>query len=47
MGTLSPGKLADRAVMSQDIFTVPVGELPKTRIVLTLTGGKVVYEDGA
>ena len=46
-GTLAPGKLADLAVLSQDIFTVPVGELPKTRSVLTLIGGEVVYEDGA
>jgi len=42
-GTIEPGKLADIAVLSQDIFTVPVPELPKTVSVLTLVGGKVVY----
>ena len=36
--------LADLAVLSQDIFTVPVPELPKTESVLTMIGGKVVWE---
>lgn len=43
-GTLEPGKLADLAVLSQDIFTVPLPELPKTQSVLTLVGGKTVYD---
>ncbi len=43
-GSLEPGKLADLAVLSQDIFTVPLAELPKTESVLTLVGGKVVYD---
>lgn len=45
-GSLEPGKLADLAVLSQDIFTVPVRELPKTVSVLTMVGGKVVYDSG-
>jgi len=43
-GTLSVGKLADLAVLSQDIFTVPPPQLPATRSELTIVGGKVVYE---
>jgi predicted amidohydrolase YtcJ len=43
-GTIEPGKLADIAVLSQDIFSVPAQELPKTTSVLTLVGGKIVYE---
>jgi predicted amidohydrolase YtcJ len=43
-GSLEPGKLADLAVLSQDIFTVPVGDLPRTESVLTLVGGKVAYD---
>ena len=43
-GTIEPGKLADIAVLSQDIFTVPTPELPKTISVLTMVGGKVVYK---
>jgi predicted amidohydrolase YtcJ len=45
-GSLVPGKLADLAVLSQDIFTVPVGELPKTVSVLTIVGGQAVYDSG-
>ena len=43
-GSLAPGKLADLAVLSQDIFTVAPLELHKTRSVLTLVGGQSVYE---
>ncbi|RTQ44944.1 amidohydrolase [Hymenobacter gummosus] len=43
-GTLSPGKLADLAVLSQDIFTVPTPALPGTVSELTMIGGKVLYE---
>jgi predicted amidohydrolase YtcJ len=43
-GTLAVGKLADLVVLSQDIFAVPGPELPKTHSVLTLVGGKVVYD---
>jgi predicted amidohydrolase YtcJ len=42
-GTIEPGKLADIAVLSQDIFTVPTPDLPKTQSLLTMVGGKVVY----
>jgi hypothetical protein len=42
-GTLAPGMLADVAVLSQDIFTIPLAELPAVRSVLTMVGGKVVY----
>lgn len=43
-GTLMPGKLADLAVLSQDIFTVPLPALPGTVSELTMVGGRVVYE---
>ncbi len=42
-GSLEPGKLADLAVLSQDIFRVPVEDLPKTASVLTMVGGHAVY----
>ncbi len=45
-GTLEPGKFADLAVLSQDIFKVPLPELPKTESLLTLVGGKVVHSTG-
>jgi predicted amidohydrolase YtcJ len=43
-GTLSKGMFADLAVLSQDIFTIPTQQLPATISVLTMVGGKIVYE---
>ena len=44
VGTLEMGKLADLAVLSQDIFAVPLETIGKTRVVTTMVGGKIVYE---
>lgn len=46
-GSLEPGKLADLAVLSQDIFRVAPEELTKTESVLTMVGGKIVYDTKA
>jgi predicted amidohydrolase YtcJ len=43
-GSLTPGKLADLAVLSKDIMTIPAPEILETEVVMTLLGGKVVYE---
>jgi predicted amidohydrolase YtcJ len=43
-GSLAPGKLADLTVLSQDIFTVPSEDLPRTVSVVTLVGGKMIYD---
>jgi len=43
-GSITVGKLADLAVLSQDIMTVPLEEIPSTRIDLTVVGGEVRYE---
>ena len=45
-GTLAPGKLADLAVLSQDIFTVSSSTIPATTSVLTIANGKVIYDAG-
>jgi predicted amidohydrolase YtcJ len=45
-GRLEPGKLADLAVLSQDILQVPSEDLPKTESLLTIVGGKVAYASG-
>jgi len=44
-GSLVPGKLADLAVLSQDIFTVPAQQLLNTRSVLTIVDGKIVFKE--
>lgn len=43
-GTITKGKLADLAVLSHDIFAIAVPELPKTKSILTIVGGKIVYD---
>jgi predicted amidohydrolase YtcJ len=43
-GSLAPGKLADLAVLSQDIFRVPSDDLPRTVSVMTMVGGKMIYD---
>jgi predicted amidohydrolase YtcJ len=43
-GTLEPGKLADLAVLSQNIFRAPISSLPETRALLTLVGGHIAYD---
>jgi len=43
VGTLEVGKLADLAVLSQDIFAADPETISKTRVTMTLVGGKTVY----
>jgi predicted amidohydrolase YtcJ len=43
VGTLEAGKLADLAVLSQDIFAARPESVGKTRVTMTMVGGKVVY----
>jgi len=43
-GSLEPGKLADLAVLSQDIFRIAPPEMPKTISVLTIVGGKIAFD---
>ncbi|MDZ7769257.1 MAG: amidohydrolase [Woeseiaceae bacterium] len=45
-GSLTPGKLADITVLSQDLLTVPDEKIRDTRITMTIVGGKVRYRDG-
>jgi predicted amidohydrolase YtcJ len=43
-GSLEPGKLADLIVVSQNVFQVDPHELGKTKVTLTIVGGRVVYK---
>jgi predicted amidohydrolase YtcJ len=45
-GTLESGKLADLAVLSQNILEIPGEGLPATEAVLTMVGGKIIRETG-
>jgi predicted amidohydrolase YtcJ len=42
-GSITPGKLADIDILSKDIMTIPVDEIPSARVDYTILGGKVVY----
>ncbi len=44
-GTLTPGKLADVIVLSQDLFKIAPLDIRKTRVLLTIVGGKIVHEE--
>jgi predicted amidohydrolase YtcJ len=43
-GSLSPRKLADIAVLSEDIMTCPDEEILKAKVVYTIVGGEVLYK---
>jgi predicted amidohydrolase YtcJ len=43
-GSVEVGKLADFAVLSADIFNINPVEIEKTKVVMTIFDGKVIYE---
>ena len=42
-GSLSVGKLADITVLSKDLLTIPEDQIPATKVLYTIVGGKVQY----
>jgi predicted amidohydrolase YtcJ len=46
-GSLEAGKLADLIIVNQDLFKIKPGEIGNTEVLLTMVGGKVVYESAA
>lgn len=45
-GQIAPGMLADLAVHSRDLLTIEPKEILQTEVLMTILGGKVVYERG-
>src|SRR5262249_20062462 len=43
-GSLEIGKLGDVVLIDRDILSCPVNSIRHTRVLLTVVGGKVVYE---
>ncbi len=46
-GSLEPGKLADLIVLSQNLFEIPPSQTGKTEVLLTMVGGRTVYQAAA
>jgi len=44
LGSLQPGKYADLVVLDRDYLTVPADEIKDIEPVMTMVGGRVVYE---
>lgn len=42
-GSIETGKLADLIILDRDIFTVPAEDIAKTKVQMTIVGGKIVY----
>lgn len=45
LGKILPGYTADIIVFSQNLFEIPAPDIYKTKILLTVFNGKIVYED--
>jgi predicted amidohydrolase YtcJ len=44
LGSIQPGKLADLVVLDRDYLTIPAEQIKDIRPVITVVGGRVVYE---
>ncbi|HVW87813.1 MAG TPA: amidohydrolase family protein, partial [Bryobacteraceae bacterium] len=42
-GSLEPGKMADFVMLSDDVMTMPASAIWKTRVTMTVVGGKMVF----
>jgi predicted amidohydrolase YtcJ len=44
LGTLEPGKLADLVVLNRDYLDIPAAEIMQIQSVMTIVGGRIVYQ---
>ena len=47
LGSIAPGKLADMFVADRDYLTVPAEEIHRIKSVMTMVGGRIVYDAAA
>ncbi|MCG2815006.1 MAG: amidohydrolase family protein, partial [Candidatus Aminicenantes bacterium] len=43
-GSLKVGKLADITILDKDIMTIDIDDIPTTKVLTTIVGGKVEYQ---
>jgi len=43
-GSIEPGKFADLVVLEQDIMTAPEKSIESMKVLMTMVGGKIVYQ---
>jgi predicted amidohydrolase YtcJ len=46
-GSITPGKLADIVLLSDDIFSIDPGKIRDVKVLTTIVGGQVVWQEGA
>ncbi len=46
IGSLETGKLADLVVLSQDLYKIPAVQIGKTKVLLTMVDGRIVWWSG-
>ena len=44
IGTLEKGKYADIVILKKNLFEVPVDDIHKVEVALTIVNGEIVYE---
>ncbi len=45
LGSIQPGKLADMVVLDRDYLTIPADQIKNITPVMTIVGGKIVFEE--
>jgi predicted amidohydrolase YtcJ len=45
-GSITPGKLADMVLLSDDIFSIPPEKIRDVKVLKTIVGGKVIWDAG-
>ena len=43
-GSIEPGKFADLVVLDEDIMTAPEKSIESMKVLMTMVGGKIVYQ---
>ena len=42
-GSITPGKLADMVLVSDDLFTIAPAKIREVKVLKTIVGGKIVF----